>query len=197
MTLTDLASIGTLVSSAAVLISLIYVAIQVRITEKNQRALINQGVLNRTVEMVKWNAEPHISDLVTRVFLGDTEFSAEEINRLRLIMRVRLSNFQDAFVQRRLRLVDSITYDNALIGIKVLMAQPVFRAMWMRHRETYSAELSELVDRLIGETPLAEPLDSVAQFRLDLADVRLKASRVSPRPRNTEQPLHEVSPGVD
>lgn len=171
MTLTDLASIGTLISSAAVLISLIYVALQVKITEKNQRALINQGVLTRTVDMVKWNAEPHISDLVTRVFSGETNFAAEEINRLRLIMRVRLSNFQDAHLQRQLRLTDEITYENAFIGIKLLMAQPVFRSMWKRHRENYASELVEVVDQLIRDTPLTCPADSVAQFKSDMAAV--------------------------
>ena len=175
MNITLLVNIGTLASSVAVLISLVYLAAQVRMTEKNQRALINQGVLNRTVDMVKWNAEPHISDVVTRVYLGDTEFTAEEINRLRLIMRVRLSNFQDAYLQRQLRLVDGITYENAFIGIKVLMAQPVYRAMWMRHRETYSAELAKLVDGIVAETPLAAPLDSVVQFKLDLSEVRSNA----------------------
>lgn len=171
MTLSDLASIGTLISSFAVLISLIYLALQVKVTEKNQRALINQGVLTRTVEMVKWNAEPHISELVTRVFSGDTNFTAEEINRLRLIMRVRLSNFQDAYLQRHLRLGDEITYENAFIGIKQLLAQPVFRSMWKRHRDTYASELIETVDGMIRDTPLTRPADSVAQFKSDLAVV--------------------------
>lgn len=171
MTLSDLASIGTLISSVAVLISLIYLALQLRITEKNQRALINQGVLTRTVDMVKWNAEPHISELVTRVFSGETEFTAEEINRLRLIMRVRLSNFQDAYLQRHLRLSDEITYENAFIGIKLLMAQPVFRSMWRRHRESYASELTQIVDRMIRDVPLTPPADSVDQFRSDLAIV--------------------------
>ena len=174
MTLTDVASIGTLISSVAVLISLVYLAAQVRVTEKNQRALMNQGVLTRTVEMVKWNAEPHISDVVTRVFSGDTEFAAEEINRLRLIMRVRLSNFQDAYLQRQLGLSDEITFENAQIGIRVLLAQPVFRSMWKRHRATYAPELIKLVDALVEKTPLAGPADSVAQFKADLAEVRSK-----------------------
>lgn len=180
MTLSDLASIGTLISSVAVLISLIYLALQVKITEKNQRALINQGVLTRTVDMVRWHAEPHISELVTRVFSGETGFTAEEINRLRLIMRVRLSNFQDAYLQRHLHLTDEITYENAFIGIKFLMAQPVFRCVWKRHRETYASELIEIVDQLVQHTPLTAPADSVAQFKNDLAEVQLasEAGRV-------------------
>jgi hypothetical protein len=172
VTLTDLASIGTLISSVAVLISLIYVGLQVKITEKNQRALINQGVLTRTVDMVKWNTEPHIGVLVTRVFSGETDFTAEEINRLRLIMRVRLSNFQDAHLQRHLHVTDEITYENAFIGIQILMAQPVFRSMWKRHRDSYASELVEVVDRVISDTPLSRPADSVAQFKSDLAAVQ-------------------------
>lgn len=175
MTLSDLSSIGTLISSVAVLISLVYLALQIRVTEKNQRALINQGILNRTVEMVKWNAEPHISPLVTRVFAGETEFNPEEINRLRLIMRVRLSNFQDAYLQRHLQLSDEITYENAFIGIKQLMAQPVFRSMWKRHRGTYASELIEIVDQIIKDTPLAPPADPVAQYKSDLEEVRFQS----------------------
>lgn len=176
VTLTDLASIGTLISSVAVLISLIYVALQVKVTEKNQRALINQGVLTRTVDMVKWNAEPHISGLVTRIFSGETDFTAEEINRVRLIMRVRLSNFQDAYLQRHLHLSDEITYENAFIGIKILMAQPVFRSMWKRHRDSYASELVELVDQIIRDTPLSGPADSVGQFKSDLAAAQAASS---------------------
>src|SRR5579862_4809924 len=47
MTLADLASIGSLISGVAVLISLIYLALQVRQAEKNQRALMNQGTAAR------------------------------------------------------------------------------------------------------------------------------------------------------
>ena len=48
MSLTDLASIGSLISSVAVLISLIYLALQVRQAEKNQQASIRQGRANAT-----------------------------------------------------------------------------------------------------------------------------------------------------
>jgi hypothetical protein len=43
MTLSDLASIGSLVSGVAVLVSLVYLSSQVRQTEKNQRALMESG----------------------------------------------------------------------------------------------------------------------------------------------------------
>ena len=42
MTLSDLASLGSFISGFAVLISLIYVAVQIRQTERNQQTLLQQ-----------------------------------------------------------------------------------------------------------------------------------------------------------
>jgi PEP-CTERM motif len=42
MTLSDLAALGSFISSVAVLVSLIYLALQVRQADKNQRAIVQQ-----------------------------------------------------------------------------------------------------------------------------------------------------------
>ena len=49
MSLSDLASLGSFVSGLAVMISLIYLAVQIRQAERNQKAMIQQG---RTARMV-------------------------------------------------------------------------------------------------------------------------------------------------
>lgn len=58
MSLSDLASIGTLVGGVAVLISLVYLSLQIRQTERNQRALINQGAMARDTVMVAMLPQP-------------------------------------------------------------------------------------------------------------------------------------------
>ena len=63
MKLSDLASIGSLISSAAVLISLVYLALQIRQAERNQRALIHQG---RASRMIAKNIE-RIGDHATNI----------------------------------------------------------------------------------------------------------------------------------
>ncbi len=52
MTLSDIASIGSLISGVAVLVSLAYLALQVRQTERNQRASIHQGASERSANLV-------------------------------------------------------------------------------------------------------------------------------------------------
>ncbi len=59
--LTDLASVGSLISSVAVLISLIYLALQVRQAEKNQQASIRQGRATRAVDIILAAGDPALA----------------------------------------------------------------------------------------------------------------------------------------
>src|ERR1700749_4167366 len=81
MTLSDIADTGTFIGAVGVFISLIYLALQVRQAELNQRSMASQGVAARITGIVQWSAEPHITSLRTRVLQGDTDFTAEELLR--------------------------------------------------------------------------------------------------------------------
>jgi hypothetical protein len=171
MTLSDLSSIGSLVSGIAVLVSLIYLSLQVRQAERNQRALMNQGVVNRLTDINMWQAQPDICSLNARVALGETDFSAPEIMHLTARLRVNLLSIQDTYVQHKAGLVDQITFDTLQPALKNAMATPVFRAIWKSARTAYSPEWQSFVDKVIADTPLREPVDVVARFKADLAAV--------------------------
>ena len=111
MTLSDLASIGSFVSGVAVLVSLVYLSIQVRQAERNQRALMNQGVVTRAADMLTWMAQPDISDLIIKVRSGEREYSAQELTKLGLVLRAMLLTGQDAYIQRKSGLMDQVTFD--------------------------------------------------------------------------------------
>src|SRR5450631_3111058 len=108
MSLSDLAAIGSFISGLAVLVSLIFLYFQLRQvnaqvaqTERNQRALMNQGIINRISENIRWQTEPHMTDVLTRVGAGETEFSAREIYELQLRLRSQLVSAQDNYVQHQ------------------------------------------------------------------------------------------------
>src|SRR3974390_2570758 len=61
MSLSDLASLGSVVSGFAVLISLIYLALQVRQTERNQQISIRHSRVTRTVELHLALADPAVA----------------------------------------------------------------------------------------------------------------------------------------
>ena len=58
MSLSDLASLGSFVSGIAVLMSLVYLALQVRQTERNQQISIRHSRASRTVQLHLALADP-------------------------------------------------------------------------------------------------------------------------------------------
>ena len=171
MSLSDLASLGSFVSGMAVLMSLVYLWLQNRQLEKNQRALINQGVVNRSSDTFKWLAEPHMSELISKMIGGETQFTGKELTQIRMRLRNTMVSVRDTYVQHKSGLVDEITFESALGSVKSLLAQPVIRALWDLDRATYAPEWIAYIDRLIDETALARPVDFVVQFKAKLAEV--------------------------
>ena len=171
MSLSDFASIGSLVSGMAVLVSLLYLSLQVRQTERNQRALMNQGVVNRSCDNIRWLSDPHMGQLASRVDAGETQFSAQELFQLRMRVRASLISAQDTYVQHKAGLADQITFDNNLTIIRGVLAQPVYRAIWKSTRTSFAPDWMAYVDQVIETTPVAKPTDAVAHFNADLAEV--------------------------
>ncbi len=171
MTLSDVAAIGGVVSGVAVLVSLVYLSLQVRQTERNQRALMNQGIINRGSEDISFLAQPHIMEVTSRVLAGDTKFTSIELNQLRLVMRKIVIGAQDAYVQNKAGLTDPVTFDNALGAARFYMEQPVYRALWKANRVYFADEFVSIMSKLIETLPLAKPLDQVARYESELAEV--------------------------
>jgi hypothetical protein len=172
MSLSDLASLGSFVSGVAILVSLIYVALQLRQSAKHQRALMNQGYVGRVIEILRWVTEPGNAELRVRVFAGETTFKAEELERLRQFVRGGVLNAQDIYLQNRSGLLDPMAFNTSMRGFRnVYLTQPVYRALWMDLADTVAPEFRAVVETMQAEMPLAKPVDAVAHFNANLAKV--------------------------
>jgi len=98
MNLSDLASIAGVLGSLAVFGSLIYLALQVRQTDRNQRTLLQQGASARNMESVWKFGEPHNAEIVARVWCGETDFTTTQATQLVYLLRASLLGFQDQFL---------------------------------------------------------------------------------------------------
>ena len=176
MSLSDLASLGSFVSGAAVLISLVYLALQVRQAEKNQRAMINDSYATRISELLLHNAEPVNAALLVRVSAGETSFSADELFRLNMMFRVVLINMQATFQQHEAGLLDERSFETNLFSFKEgWLARPVYRAMWPTWAPVSSPDFRTAVQAMLAEVPLKPPADWVADFQNSLALVMASA----------------------
>lgn len=178
MSLSDLAALGSFVSGLGVLMSLLFLFFQLRQisaqmeqAKKYQRAMMNQGALASTIEIIRAFGEPNAAKLMSRVLAGEQDFTAPEIYQLSMMQRQSLIGMQDALFQHLEGLIQEDTLENSFRANRSTLAQPVFRALWLQSRETYAPELASRVDKLISERPPARPVDVVARFRTNLAGV--------------------------
>jgi hypothetical protein len=152
--------------------------------------MINEAYVTRTAEVIRFNGEPANAALLTRVTAGDTSFSAEELYRLTMMFRLVLINTQATFQQYDAGLIDQRSYETTMVVFKdVYLASPVYRALWLRWAPLSSPAFRAAVENIIRDTPLRPPIDSVASFRKNLAQVTANASK-----KHADQPS-ERSPG--
>jgi hypothetical protein len=129
MSLSDLASIGSLVSGIAVLISLIYLSLQVRQTEKNQKALIQQGRAARIADSVLQFAQGDLIKSFMKGQAGDADISAEDLARFRMIFRAMMISAEDSHFHHAQNLLDENAYASLVASMRFMLGAPGFRAM--------------------------------------------------------------------
>jgi hypothetical protein len=165
MTLADFANIGTLAGSVAVLVSLIYLNLQTRQTEKNQRAILNQGVVNRAIEMLHWASEREFAVLRARVAGGETAFDRTEVNQMQFMLRASVAVNQDCHLQHEAGLLDERMLRMTEGGLRQHFRWPVFRVVWEMIRDEFPPATATRVDALLEATPVEPPLDLAADLR--------------------------------
>jgi hypothetical protein len=131
ITLADVATIAGIVSSAALTISLVYVALQVRQAEKNQRGLMQQGRANRLDAMLLGMAEPQLAAVWLKGSRTPAELSALELEQFLHIARAAFLSAEDSFLQHKARLLDETAFRSYSAGVRgQLMGSLGMRAAW-------------------------------------------------------------------
>jgi hypothetical protein len=172
VTLSDLASFGSFVSGIAVLISLIYVAVQIRQTERNQRTLLQQETSSRYLEAIKHWGEPAVASAIVKAASGDTDLTAMEAYVLQNQLRISMTSFQDTFLLHNLSLIDEIQLEGMLRGMRQMLAMPVVRALWNIAKQSYSREFVEWIDTHTKDVPLSKPVDFAGRLKIALAALK-------------------------
>ena len=176
MTLSDLASIGSFVSGIAVLVSLIYVAIQIRQAERNQRTLLQHGTSTRAADLVRHWSDPPIAEAYVKMQKGDP-LTAVEAWQLNIQFRTSLLSWQDSFMLQRASLIDSLQLESTQRTFRTLLAQPVLRAMWNMTKATFAPEFIAYAEAQTLDAPLAPPHDFGEQLKAAVAEVQADAAK--------------------
>ena len=168
MTLSDLSSIGSLVSGLAVLASLVYLGRQVKQTEKNQQATIRQARIYRAVALMMGKLDPLVAEAVSRGTAGDVDISATQLSQFTAYAEAYYLHAEDTYYQHAAGLLDDAAYETFVAYQNFAFTQPGFRAQWKRQRSGFGGGFAEFMDKLLSATRPEVAVDALAQWKADI-----------------------------
>jgi hypothetical protein len=169
MSLSDLAAIASLVSTFAVLISLVYLALQVRQAEKNQQAAIRQGRATRAVDIILAAGDPALAGALPKGTAGAADITAIEFGQFNAIYGAFLASAEDTWLQHKEGLLSEAVFASFSASWRQTLAQPGVRALWTLRRHAFEAGFAAFMDRLMAEAPKAAPADFLGAWKAEAA----------------------------
>ncbi len=176
MSPSDVAAIGSLVSGFAVLVSLIYLSLQVKQAERNQQASIRAARATRIVDLMLACTDPAVADAVLKGQQGSDEMSGTQLFQFTNYATARFFNAEDAFYQHREGLLNAFTFDAVSNGLRISLTSAAMRVIYKRQRVMMGREFVEFVDQLLATTAITPNVDQSAQFKADIAAELAQAS---------------------
>jgi len=158
MTLSDLADLAEIVGSAAVVISLVYLAIQIRQNTKSVRNSTLQANTALWSSLLTTLAEPGIVEAYSAGMSGAPDTRSVHYTQFFLICRGLFVAFENQHYQFREGALDRATYEGYERAIsQQLLAFPGFRLWWQQSRSVFSPEFVAHVDAMIDAVPVVDP----------------------------------------
>ena len=160
MTLQDLGNLGELISAIAVVISLVYLAVQIRQNTKTLRASTYQAVLDSSrADNALVLVHPHL-ERVYRVGRRDpTALTDEERPLFRHLLAQLLLNHEALFLQHQHGTIDEDLWRRRQVALQAFVSQPGVRQWWAGSalvRRNFDTGFQELVESLLDQVTVQD-----------------------------------------
>jgi hypothetical protein len=173
MSLSDLASIGGFASGVAVVISLLYLSVQIRQNTKHQRAAMQQGRAGRTVDILLSTSNVDIARAILRGRAGEIEMEAVELEQFLRVVSAMFTSFEDGYVLRQSGMLDEATVAADEAAMKnAILPWPGYRAAWDMLKMSMQPRFRDYIDSLLQVTPVIAETDRMIVWRRLLSDRR-------------------------
>lgn len=177
MSLNDLASIGSFVSGIAVVISLIYLSMQIRQNTRHERAAMQQGRAARTVDILLRTAESEMADVVLLGRSANPDMTASELEKFLRATTAIFISFEDGYVLRRSGMLDASTIAGDDAAMKNhIFPWPGYRIAWEMLKSGMQPDFRTYVDTLATSVPLISSSDRLARWRALISEQRARAA---------------------
>jgi hypothetical protein len=169
MNFADVASIAGAVSALAVLVSLLFLNIQLRLTQKNQRALTQQGRAGRTADIAMRLMAADFAVIFCRCKNGDPSISEAMLDQFMGYCRAVFLGAEDSFIQHEEELLSELAFVSFSLSLHEIFVSPGVRAVWKMTREWYGPEFVDFMDAIAKQSSTRPAVDQLAQWKTVVA----------------------------
>jgi hypothetical protein len=154
MTLEDLGNIGEVVGGIAVIVSLLYLAWQIRQNTEAVRASAVDSSINHSMGVRQSIFEsPELTHLYHEGSRDPASLSEEELFRFRLLCHNMLLSHWNIFSQSRFADLTSETWSSQRHVVKRMLSSEGGRWFWSNYRQEFEPSFQDEVDEILGEPP--------------------------------------------
>ena len=181
MSLSDLASLGSFVSGAAVLVSLIFLYFQLRQlneqvkqADRNQQAQLRQTRADRSVSLVLARLDPSVASAFYKAFLADDDMSLVELEQFNALQRATFFSWQETFDQHRAGFVDEAEFAEFTKHVRALCASHGVRFVWrLQQRFPLGPDFTRWIEeQMAAQQPSPNPPDRASEWKKYVATVK-------------------------
>ena len=176
MSLSDLASIASLASGVAVLVSLIYLNLQVRQAERIQQSSIRDSRATRIVDIVMGSTEASLAEAIAKCGRGDADASETQVRQYFNYWNARLINTEESFYQHKEGLLNDVAFNQLEKRLRAGFSVPGSRAVYSRIRLAFGDDFVAYVDKIVATVPVGFGRDTFSDFKSDVAAEMAKIS---------------------
>ena len=146
-----LGAVGEIVGAVAVVLTLGYLAVQIRQNTRTVRASTHQATMRSWNEInVAFGSDPVAANLLLRGSEDLAQLEHDERFQYTLLMRAVLGTYADAFLQFRERLISREVWSTSGGNIATILKGPGAREWWERNRHLYPEAFQQAVSQLLA-----------------------------------------------
>ena len=157
MTLSELGAIGELVGGLAVIISLVYVGLQIRQSADASRAATAQAFAKQYSDLNQMIADPQLSDIFTRGLGGTATLSIAERASFASILSSITRTLESFYFQKTKGDLDPRLFEGWIVQYLDLHANAGVQEYWLMRKHQFSNEFTEFIEQRSG-TDQVKPL---------------------------------------
>ncbi len=157
MTLNELGSLGEFISGLAVVVTLVYLALQIRHNTRAVRSSMHQDMVESTLRIAESVSDnPDVGRIVLKANEDYDNLTKEEFVRFEAYAERVFGNFESVFYSYRNSMIEQDLWESWEASYLADISRTAMRRFWHEDRPMHLRDYMEFIDQFYRKNPASE-----------------------------------------